>query len=216
MSCRRPLLCHQDPQRLTHPSQEVGATAQARPLAGVSLAEWLTQPQTQVMSPSSPTSSANMDPEHAPINIPDSHHNFLCPDDATTIPTSAAGLPNTEASSSSCQSFITVRTSLSQETECMSCVGSFWPPGNWCRVAQRICCHNACQFTVEREKRSRYKRCAFVERQRKSTKKSLNGKLIWPSEEKRWPGKNFTKLRQTWRTNIGKREDSDSAFEEIS
>ena len=46
------------PQRLPQPWQEVGATAQARPLAGVSLAEWLTQHQTQVMSPSSPTSSA--------------------------------------------------------------------------------------------------------------------------------------------------------------
>ena len=38
---------HQDPQRLTtiH-CKKVGATAQARPLAGVSLAEWLSQPQT--------------------------------------------------------------------------------------------------------------------------------------------------------------------------
>ena len=43
-----------------------------------------------------------MDPEHTPINIPDSHHNFLCPDDAV-IPTSPEGLPNSGSSSSSKQ-----------------------------------------------------------------------------------------------------------------
>ena len=52
----------------------------------------------------------------------------------------------------------------------MSCVGSFWLPGNWCRVGQRICCSNGFKFTVEKEKRSRHKRCAFVERKRKSQK----------------------------------------------
>ena len=45
------LLLPQDPQRLPHPLQEVGATAQARPLAGVSLAERLTQRQTHVQLP---------------------------------------------------------------------------------------------------------------------------------------------------------------------
>ena len=37
----------QDHLRLPPQLQEVGATAQARPLAGVSLAGWLIQPQTQ-------------------------------------------------------------------------------------------------------------------------------------------------------------------------
>ena len=44
-----------------------------------------------------------MDPEHTPIKNPDSHHNFLCPDDATVIPTSPEGLHNSGASSSSKQ-----------------------------------------------------------------------------------------------------------------
>ena len=35
---------------------------------------------------------------------------------------------------------------------------------------------------------------------------SLNGKLNWPCEEKNWLSKNYMKLRQTWRSNIGKRE----------
>ena len=48
MFCPRSLHSHQDPQSLPHPLQEVGATAQARPLAGVSLAEWLTQLQTHL------------------------------------------------------------------------------------------------------------------------------------------------------------------------
>ena len=87
---------HQDPPRLPHPLHEVGATAQARPLAGVSLAERLTQPKLANFF-------SNMDPEHTPINIPDSHHNFLCPDDATVIPTSPEGLQDSGASSSSKQ-----------------------------------------------------------------------------------------------------------------
>ena len=41
------------------------------------------------------------DPEHTPIDIPDSHHDFLCPDDVTKIPTSPEALPNSEAFSSS-------------------------------------------------------------------------------------------------------------------
>ena len=44
-----------------------------------------------------------MDPEHTPINIHDIQHNFLCPDDATVIPTSPEGLPNSGASSSRLQ-----------------------------------------------------------------------------------------------------------------
>ena len=44
---------------------------------------------------------SDTDPEHTPINIPDSHHDFMCPDDVTMIPTSPEGLPNSEAFSSS-------------------------------------------------------------------------------------------------------------------
>ena len=42
-----------------------------------------------------------LDPEDTPINIPDSHHDFLCPDHVTMIPTSPEGSPNFEAFSSS-------------------------------------------------------------------------------------------------------------------
>ena len=47
-----------------------------------------------------------MDPEHTPINIPASHHNILCPDDATVISTSPEGLPSSGASSSSKQTAV--------------------------------------------------------------------------------------------------------------
>ena len=43
------------------------------------------------------------------------------------------------------------------------------------------------------------------EREKTSTK-SLSGKLDQPSEERNWFSKNCTKLRQTWRSNIGKRK----------
>ena len=41
----------------------------------------------------------------------------------------------------------------------------------------------ATTLTFEREKISKHKRCAFVERE-KSPKRSLNGKLTRPSEER--------------------------------
>ena len=44
-----------------------------------------------------------MDPEHTPIDIPDSQHNFLCPDDAPVIPTNPEGLPSSGESSSTKQ-----------------------------------------------------------------------------------------------------------------
>ena len=42
--------------------------------------------------------------------------------------------------------------------------------------------------------------------------KSLNGKLNWPCEEKNWLSKDCTKLKQTWKSNIGKGENTDIAF----
>ena len=46
-----------------------------------------------------------LDTEHTPINLPDSHHNFPCQDDATVISTveDPDGLPHSGASSSSKQ-----------------------------------------------------------------------------------------------------------------
>ena len=41
----------------------------------------------------------------------------------------------------------------------------------------------------------------------KISTKYLNGKLNWSSEEKNWLSKDCSKLRQTWRSNIGKREN---------
>ena len=40
----------------------------------------------------------------------------------------------------------------------------------------------------------------------KISTKSLKGKLNWPREERNWPSKDYTKLRQTWRSSIGRRE----------
>ena len=142
------------------------------------------------------------DLEHTPINIPDSHHDFLCPDDVTMIPTSPEGLPNSEAFTSSQKAVASRVSSLFGHLSL--CVGSSWPPGDWGRVGQRICCNNASQF--KREKRSRHKRCACVERQ-KIPKRSLNGKLTWPSEEReRGSAKNCIRLRQRLRREIGKRD----------
>ena len=85
----------------------------ASPLAGVGcLAEWLTQLQTQVMSPTPPTFSY-MDTAHTPIHLTDSHNDFQCQDDATVISTTdPEGLPNYEASSSSQKATVSRVSSL--------------------------------------------------------------------------------------------------------
>ena len=77
--------------------------ASASPLAGVGcLAEWLSQLQTQVMSPTPPTSSAAWTRSTRRSTSPDSHLDFQCQDDATVIsPTDPEGLPRSGASSSS-------------------------------------------------------------------------------------------------------------------
>ena len=57
---------------------------------------------------------------------------------------------------------------------------SWWNPGNWSESGQRICCFNSFQVWVEREERSRSKRCAFVTRQRQPSQnpwtESWNGR----------------------------------------
>ena len=83
--CPRPLHSHQDPQRLPYPIQEVGATAQA-------FARWSESGRVADSAPNTgyEFKLTNLfsctDPEHTPINIPDSQHNFLCTDNATVIP----------------------------------------------------------------------------------------------------------------------------------
>ena len=132
--------------------------------AGVSLAEWLTQ--NTGYEPKLANFFSYVDLEHTPINTPDSHHDFLCPDDVTTIPTSPEGLPNTEASSSSKQAAASRVSSLfpvSGNTVHVTCrvvlasrkLGQSWTVN---LLQQR--------FTLEREERSRHKHCAFVERQK--------------------------------------------------
>ena len=70
---------HPESQRPFRIEQEVGATAQARPLAGVGLAEWPTRAPNTGYEPKLTNFSSNTDPEHTPIDIPDSHHDLLCP-----------------------------------------------------------------------------------------------------------------------------------------
>ena len=109
-----------------------------------------------------------------------------------------------------------VRTLQSLETGCMSCVGSFWPPGNWGSVGQRICCSNAFQITVEREERSRHKRCAIVERQRQSPQKifernvdsAVRGEMM--AQRKLYEAEADVKARN-W-----EKKHSDFALEEIN
>ena len=161
------------------------------PLDGVGyLAGWLTQLRTGHDEPNLPNFFSHMDREHTPINLSGGHHNFPCQDDATVISTTEdpQGLPRSGASSSS------------NQTAAGRLPSMFGPSSLWQQMAGHVCVVQASRklgrfwtenllqqrflFTVEREERSRYKRCAFVERQRKSPKQSLKGLLTRPSEER--------------------------------
>ena len=75
-----------------------------------------------------------MDLEHTPINIPDSNHSFLCPDDATVIPTSPESVPNSGASSSSKQEAASRVPSLFGPSSLWKQGACHVSPGNWSRV----------------------------------------------------------------------------------
>ena len=149
--CPRPLHSHQEPQRVPHPLQEVGATAQARPLESECGRMADSAPNT-VYEPKLANFFSYMDPEHKPISTPDSHHNFPCHDDATVISTTEdpEGLPHSGASTAASKQqlaeFPNVRTLKPLETGCMSCVGSFWRKLGQCRtenlLRQRFLVHS--------------------------------------------------------------------------
>ena len=92
---------------------------------------------------------SHMDPERSPINITDSHHNFLCPDDATMIPTNPEGLPNSEAS-------------IWKQSACVS--GRFGLQETGAEL-DRESVATTILSSQSKGKRSRSKRCAFVETQ---------------------------------------------------
>ena len=179
--CPRPLFLTPDPQRLPHTLR---------------LAESLTQHQTLVLSPSSPTSSDT--------RIRSTRRSTSLT--STTIfcaQTTPPWFPPVQKAY-----WIPKHSFSSSKQAAASRVSSlFGHPGLWkrsaghvssrpgLRVGQRICCDNAFYFTVEWEKRSRNKRCAFVER-------SLNGKLTWPSEGREKLSRNCIKLRLRLRREI--------------
>ena len=127
------------------------------------------------------------------------------------IPTSPEGLPNSEAFQ---------QQPKKKEDSRVSSV--FGHPGlgklSACRVSGRpglqetgaemdreSVATTLFQFTVDR-KGDRDTNVAHSLRDRKISKRSLNGKLTWPSEEREKLSKNFIRLRLRLRREIGKRE----------
>ena len=112
-----------------------------------------------------------MDLEHIPINVPDSHHNFLCPNDATVIHASPEGLPSSGASSSSKQT-------AASRVPLMFGPSSLWKQGAWVVLASRKLGQSWTENLLQQRflvhsrkgKRSRHKRCAFALRKRESPK----------------------------------------------
>ena len=196
--CPRPLHSHQDPQCLPHPLQEVGATAQgARSLEWVWPNGWLSSKHTQVMSPSSPTSSATW--------IPSTRRSIHLT--ATTIscaqttppwfPTSQV-LPNSGAFSSKQAAASTVPSLLG-------------PSSPWKQGACHVSGRSGFQETGAELDRDLLQQRSLVHgrvgkeivtqtlcicwKTEKIPKRPLNGKLTWPSEERE---RSSAKIAWSW------------------
>ena len=144
--CVHLLLHHPDLQHPQRPWQEVAETAQAHSLAAVGLAEWLTQLQKQVMSPSSPVSPATWTQctrrsiSPTPTTISRTRTTQLWSPPLTQK--GAAPRSIQQHQNCSKQRSFNARTSKLLETDGRSCVESTRLPGNWGNFGQRICCNN--------------------------------------------------------------------------
>ena len=98
----------------------------------------------------------------------------------------------------------------------MSCVWSFWPPGNWSRVGQRICCSNDFYSTIEGEKRSRHKRFSFVERDRENLQKILERKVDLAVRAEKEAKQKLYQVEAEIEARNWEKKNSDIAFREIN
>ena len=135
--------------------------------------------------------SSYVDPEHTPIDIPDSHQDFLCPDDATMISTSPEGLPNAEAFSSSQKAAAGRVSSLFSHSSLGKLSAGHVSSRSGLQETGADLDRDSVATTLFRSQ-SRGKRDR--DRQRKSSKNILNGKLTRPSEVSNSLCKNYVKL----------------------
>ena len=87
--------------------------------------------------PNLANSSSCTHPEHTAIDIPDRRQDFWCSDVVTMMSTSAEGIPDSEALSSSRKAAVSKVSSLFGHSNLKKLAA-----GNWRRVGQRICCNN--------------------------------------------------------------------------
>ena len=182
--CPHRPLHHPDLQHPQRPWQGVADTAQAHPLAGVSLIEWVTQPKHRLRAQALQLLQLH---GHTPIHLPDSHHDLQCQDDATVISaTDPEVLPHSGASSSS-------RTAASKF------LSTFGLPSLWKQMADHVSGRPGFQETgafSDREsaaticcsqskgKRERDTNVVQSPKDRKSHAKSWNRMLTWPSDKR--------------------------------
>ena len=80
-------------------------------------------------------------------------------------------------------------------------------------VGNRICCSNYFKFTVKME-RDRDQNVVHSSRDRKMSRKSLNGKLTRPSEEREWLSRNRFEAGAEVEASNWEKRNSDIAFRE--
>ena len=104
IECRvRPLFGSLSPPtaQSSGPSASTTSMARSRRISPSAPARWSESGRMADLRAQARQLPSCMDLDQSPINIHDSHHNFVGPDDATVITTSPEGLPSSGASSSS-------------------------------------------------------------------------------------------------------------------
>ena len=186
MFCPHLRLHHPDLQHPQLPWKGVAETAQAHPLAGVGLAEWLTQHQTQVMSSSSPTYSATWTQRTRRAISPI----------ATTISRTRTKPNVISTIDPVCRTQKHLAVAKQQQAEFLQRSG-FQASGNrlqiMCRVdqasrklgsnfGQRICCNN--NFSSQSKGKRDRDTNVLLSLKDRISRKTLNGKLNRPFEER--------------------------------
>ena len=132
-----------------------------------------------------------MNEEHTPINLPDSHRSFQCRDDATIISTTEdpEGFPHSGASGSTLQTGshnVGIFSCSPLEAVAWSWVGwqSYGHPGSWCKCGIQNLLFEL--LSVHSQKGREIENKTLCIRWERISKKSLNGKLTWPSWSWGW------------------------------
>ena len=159
----------------------------------------------------------NVSSKHTPINFPTRNVGLQIEYDAAAAASEDLNLPQHFGASSSSQHTTAIRvhpllkqgslgtglTEVGAESDSLPCRTSI---KETCVDIDRETVVSSLLGSLSKAKRDRDQNVVQILRDRQSFHKILERKAELPCDEKNWLSKDYTKLRQTWRSNIGKGE----------